>query len=97
MRFAHLKRILKLGQLRLACPRGAQDELFLLPSLIESAAARIAGRSITTSSASVHRVTLSCVKRGGPAPQAAGLNERPNGLIRSSRLPQQNRHLAEFE
>jgi hypothetical protein len=29
MRFAHLKRILKLGQLRLRGPRGAQDEFVL--------------------------------------------------------------------
>jgi hypothetical protein len=29
MRFAHLKRILKLGRLRLRGPRGAQDELVL--------------------------------------------------------------------
>jgi hypothetical protein len=29
MRFAHLKRILKLGRLRLRGPRGAQDEFVL--------------------------------------------------------------------
>ena len=29
MRFAHLKRILKLGRLRLRYPRGAQDEFVL--------------------------------------------------------------------
>ena len=29
MRFAHLKRILKLGRLRLSGPRGAQDEFVL--------------------------------------------------------------------
>lgn len=29
MRFAHLKRILKLGRLRLRGPRGAQDEFIL--------------------------------------------------------------------
>ena len=33
MRFAHLKRILRLGRLRLRGPRGARTSLFLLQSL----------------------------------------------------------------
>jgi hypothetical protein len=32
MRFAHLKRILRLGRLRLRGPRGAQDEFTLAAS-----------------------------------------------------------------
>jgi Transposase DDE domain len=29
MRFAHLRRLLRIGRLRLRCPRGAQDEFVL--------------------------------------------------------------------
>jgi hypothetical protein len=58
MRFAHLKRILKLGRLRLRGPRGAQDEFCSCCHRPEPAAARVAGRSSTTRSGSVSRVAF---------------------------------------
>ena len=60
MRFAHLKRILKLGRLRLRGPEGTQDE-FVLAS--EPAATRNPGRAAATHSGSVHRVALE-LRRG---------------------------------
>ena len=57
----------------------------------ESATARIAGRSATTRSGSVHRVTVELRKeRQGRRVKAAALNERPTGPIRCNRLLQQN-------
>jgi hypothetical protein len=51
MRFAHLKRILRLGRLRLRDPRGAQDKSVLAAiAQNEPAAARIAGGAIATRS-----------------------------------------------
>ena len=58
MRFAHLKRILKLGRLRLRGPRGAQDEFVLAGIAQNLRRARIAGRSATTHYGSVYRVAL---------------------------------------
>jgi hypothetical protein len=48
MRFAHLKRILKLGRLRLRGPRGAQDEFVLAAIAQKPAAARIASCATAT-------------------------------------------------
>jgi hypothetical protein len=57
MPLAHLKRILRLGRLRLRGPRGAQVEFVLVATVC------VAGRSATTRSGSVHRVTLE-LRRG---------------------------------
>ena len=57
MRFAHLKRILKLGRLRLRGPRGAQDE-FVLAGIAQSPSVCIAGRSATTHYGPVYRLAL---------------------------------------
>ena len=57
-RFAHLKRILKLGRLRLRGPRGAQDEFVLAAIAQNSATVRIAGHETATHSGSVQPVTL---------------------------------------
>jgi hypothetical protein len=58
MRFAHLKRILKLGRLRLRGPRGAQDE-FVLAAIAQNLRrlASLVARP-PTRSGSVHRVAL---------------------------------------
>jgi Transposase DDE domain len=58
MRFAHVKRILKFGRLRLRGSRGAQDEFVLAAIAQNLPAARIAIRSTATHSGSVHRVAL---------------------------------------
>jgi hypothetical protein len=55
MRFAHLKRILKLGRLRLRGPRGAQDE-FVGRHRSEPAPVRIAGCATATRSGSLYCV-----------------------------------------
>ena len=54
MRFAHLKRILRLGRLRLRGPRGAQDE-FVLAAIAQNLR-RLASRPSAPTSGSVHRV-----------------------------------------
>jgi hypothetical protein len=46
MRFAHLKRILRFGRLRLRGPRGAQDE-FVLAAIAQNLR-RLAGRPAAT-------------------------------------------------
>jgi hypothetical protein len=53
MRFAHLKRILRLGRLRLRGPRGAQDGFVLAAIAQKPPAARIAGCATATRSGSV--------------------------------------------
>jgi Transposase DDE domain len=56
MRFAHLKRILRLGRLRLRGPRGAQDE-FVLAAIAQNLR-RLARRATATRCGSVHCVAL---------------------------------------
>ncbi len=66
MRFAHLKRILRLGRLRLRGPRGAQDE-FVLAALAKPEAARSAHRPAAANGCRVRSVSVepshSCVDR----------------------------------
>ena len=96
MLFAHLKRILKLGRLRLRGPRSAQDE-FPLSYRTEPTTARQTGRPTAPSRHRVRCVTAAGVK--ATAPNGADDNGRPPEELQSSRISdhrllQQNRHEA---
>ena len=80
MRFAHLKRILRLGRLRLRGPRGAQDEFVLAAIAQNLRRLAIAGRSATTRSGPVHWVVFELRRdRHSRRVKAAALTERPTG------------------
>src|SRR5436305_2579950 len=91
MRFAHLKRILRLGRLRLRGPRGAQDE-FVLAAIAQN---------LRRSSPDHRHFRLSAssrarAKRQGPVQRSPLPTERLNRLIASKRLLQQNRHFSDM-
>lgn len=92
MRFAHLKRILKLGRLRLRGPQGAQDE-FVLAAIAQNLRrlASLVARPPPAQALCIAQPLscVECVRIGGSRPVFREEPAEPS--IANSRLLQQNR------